>query len=177
MENKQAFLQLPLIKIFVYGTLRKEQRLGFYLNQANFLGEYYTEGQLIKGINGNVFIDFSYKNVITVGEVYHVNYYCLQRINHLEVFSGVFPLGYDLNVIPIWKMNDEKQYCFDKSKSEKSFFYKQRNSPIKILTGDYSDDFQPIEELEQLLLNSGGLLQPDSIVEEMQKRLSIFESL
>jgi gamma-glutamylcyclotransferase (GGCT)/AIG2-like uncharacterized protein YtfP len=176
MKTAEALLKLPVIKIFVYGTLKKGQRLGFYLNGAKFLGNFYTEGQLMKAQNGSVYIDFAYSNVVTIGEVYYVDFYCLQRINHLEVFSGVFPQGYDLNVLPIWRYEEGKSYSFLKDNSQWAFFYKRKNNPVKILTGNYCDDFEPIDALENILMGSVDKVEPDCIIEEMRKRLSIYES-
>lgn len=177
MELSNEFLNLPIIKIFVYGTLRKGQRLGFYLNGAEFVGKYYTEGQLMKAENGSVYIDFAYNNVVTIGEVYMVDFFSLQRINHLEVFSGEFPRGYELNVLPIWPLKDKKQFDLNQEEKEWAFFYKRKNHPMKILTGDYIDDFQPIEKLEEILLETKGQLKPIEILEKMRTELSIFESL
>lgn len=174
--KKEDFFEKPLIKIFVYGTLRKGQRLGFYLNKEKFSGKYYTQGQLMKAQNGSVYIDFAYNNVVTIGEMYYIDFYCLQRINHLEVFSGVFPQGYDLNVIPIWEIPDNKEYSFSNKTKEWAFFFKRRNDPIKILTGDFADDFQPIDVLREMLLKQEKDLKPEVIIKNMQDKLSIFES-
>lgn len=131
----------------------------------------------MKAENGSVYIDHAYNNVVTIGEVYLVDFYCLQRINHLEVFSGEFPRGYDLNVLPIWKQNHNTDFEFNEEEKQWAFFYKRRNHPIKILTGDFVDDFQAIEELEKILVSSEKIFEPDVLVEQMRKKLSIFESL
>ena len=162
-------LKKPLIKIFVYGTLRKGERLGFYLEGAQYIGKYYCHGQLMKSENDNVFIDFAYNDAVTIGEVYLVSFYCLQRINHLEVLSGTFPKGYDLNVLDIWQKQD--QYTFDKNKKELAFYYRWKNSSIKILTGDFLDDFVPIEELEELLKSTKEEISDKEILDIMQKKL------
>ncbi len=170
-------LYLPLIKIFVYGTLRKNQRLGFYMEGAEYVGKYYTHGQLMKSENDNVYIDFAYNNAVTIGEVYKVNFYCLQRINHLEVLSGTFPKGYDLNVFSVWKHDENKNFNFEEDKKELAFFYKWKNSPTKILTGDFNDDFIAIDELEKVILQFNGEINNQELLQIMQKKLSIFESV
>ncbi len=175
MKNRNAKLKLPIIKIFVYGTLRKGQRLGFYMDGAKYAGLFYTQGQLFKAQNGSVYIDFDYNNAVTIGEIYYVDFYCLQRINHLELFSGVFPEGYELNVMPVWELKEEKLYDFDDKYKEWAFFYKRRNSPVKILTGDYTDDFRPFEELEKIILSCKEFNSEDLII-EMRNKLSIFEN-
>ncbi len=175
-ENRNQYLFLPIVKIFVYGTLRKKQRLDFYMEGAEFIGEYYTQGQLMKSQNNNVYIDFEYTEAVTIGEVYNVNFYCLQRINHLEVLSGTFPKGYDLSVLPIWKMNDKKEFSFKAQDKELGFYYKWKKNPVKIVTGDYTDDFVPIDELEKIILGSKGKISEEELLKIMQKKLSIFES-
>ncbi len=176
MEELNNFLKLPVIRIFVYGTLRQQQRLGFYLSGAEYEGRYYTRGQLMKADNGSVYIDFSDTKAITIGEVYYVDFFSLQRINHLEVFSGEFPRGYELNVLPVWKLEGDENKTLEEKNKIYSFFYKIKNYPMKILSGDFSDDFQPIEKLEELLRQTKGSLGADEIIKEMKQKLSIFES-
>lgn len=173
----KKYLYQPLVKIFVYGTLRKNNRLGFYMEGAKYMGSFYTQGQLMKSENENVYIDFAYNDAVTIGEVYMVNFYCLQRINHLEVLSGTFPKGYDLNVLPIWKIPEDKNYSFNNEDKELAFYYKWINSPVKILTGDFNDDFIHIDELEKLIVSSKGEISSDELLKIMQSKLSIFESV
>ncbi len=179
MKEKEVtnYLDKAVIKIFVYGTLRRGQRLGFYMEGAKYLGRYYTNGQLMKSENDNVYIDFDYQQAITIGEVYLVNFYCLQRINHLEVLSGTFPKGYDLNILPVWKIDDKtKEYTLDNNTREIAFYYKWKNCPVKILTGDFTDDFVAIDELEKILVEHRGQVTSDEILDLMKQKLSIFES-
>jgi len=178
IENPyKKYLNLPLVKIFVYGTLRKNNSLGFYMEGAKYLGSYYSKGQLMKSENENVYIDFAYNDAVTIGELYIVNFYCLQRINHLEVLSGTFPKGYDLNVMPIWKLTEDKNFIFDEKKAELAFYYRWINSPKKILTGDFNDDFVPIDELEKLVIASKGEISKEELLAHMQNKLSIFENM
>ena len=177
MSDKQDYLSKPIIKIFVYGTLRKDNKLGYFLEKANFLGEYYCRGQLMKSEKDNVYIDFAYNQAVTLGELYEVNFYCLQRINHLEVLSGTFPKGYDLNIMPVWRLLEEGKYVFDEKSKELAFFYRWKNSPVKILTGDYNDDIDPINEIEKIIIKNKAEISPKELLEKMQIKLSIYQSL
>lgn len=176
MGLKKEILSLPLIRLFVYGTLRKNQRFEFYLEGSEYVGKFYTRGQLMKSTNDNVYIDFAYNEAVTIGEVYDVNFYCLQRINHLEVLSGTFPKGYDLNVIPIWKVTEFGNYKFEEDKKLLSFFFKWKNEPVKILTGDYTDDFDIIDVIMDKIIELRGQVSQDDLLQYMQNRLSIYES-
>lgn len=175
MIKNDIYLTDSIIRLFVYGTLKRGQRLDFFMKGAKYVGKFYTQGQLMKTENDNVYIDFDYSNVVTIGEIYLVDFYCLQRINHLEVFSGEFPKGYELNVLPVWEMPENRNFHFYEDSHSWAFFYKFKKSPTKILTGDYNDDFIPIEELERVLANLEKETSVDEILEIMRKKLSIFE--
>jgi len=151
------------IRIFVFGTLRIGERLDFYMDGSKPRGLYYTRGQLMKAENGSVYIDFSFKNAVTIGEFHVVNYYCLQRINHLEAVSGEFPKGYDLSILPIWKLNKSGEFTFADEDKTVAFFYRRRNEPVKILGGDYTLHLDPIKHIGELLRR-----ERDSIVTEEQ---------
>ncbi len=144
-------LLIPNIRIFVFGTLRAGERLDYYMEGSSPIGLYYTEGQLMKSENGNAYIDFNAKKVATIGELHHVNYYCLQRINHLETASGEFPKGYDLDLLPIWIYHENQPYTFNPELEEIAFFYRRRNEPIKISSDDWTKDKKPLEEIEKFL--------------------------
>jgi len=176
MGLKKEILSLPLVRLFVYGTLRKNQRFDYYLEGSQYVGKYYTRGQLMKSTNDNVYIDFKQTNAATIGEVYNVNFYTLQRINHLEVLSGTFPKGYDLNILNIWKINEYNHYPFDEEEKQLSFFFKWKNDSVKILTGDYTDDFDVIEELKNKIIDLKGQITQDDLLQYMLNRLSIYES-
>ena len=77
----------------------------------------------MKSDNGNVFIDFAYNDAVTIGEVYMVNFYCLQRINHLEVLSGTFPKSYDLDVLPVWELKEKNNYIFEENNYDDLFWH------------------------------------------------------
>ncbi len=142
------------IRIFVFGTLRKGERLEFYMDDDNYKGLHYTRGQLMKAENGSVYIDFSNPKAITIGELYEVNFACLQRINHLEAVSGEFPKGYDLAVLPVWKLDKDKGYVFSQKSKTDAFFYQRRNRPFRIINGDYTTDFEPIKTIGCFLKNT-----------------------
>ncbi len=148
MNNK---LTEPKIRIFVFGTLRKGGRLDFYMDGSMFKGMYYTQGQLMKSQLGSAYINFDYKEAFTLGELYTVNFPCLQRINHLESVSGEFPTGYDLDVIPIWPYNKDGKADFDPQKRELALFYRRRDTPVKIMSGDWINRLSPIKEIKRFL--------------------------
>jgi gamma-glutamylcyclotransferase (GGCT)/AIG2-like uncharacterized protein YtfP len=165
-----------LIRIFVYGTLRQGQRLSFYMQGSKFEGMYYAQGQLMKDEDGNVYIDKREKGVATIGELHYISYFSLKRINHVEATSSEFPQGYELHIMPVWRLRTRGEYDFDLSKAIYAFYFRRKNTPVKILTGDYATDFDPIEELEDFLLaNSYRDLRPDQVLQYMQKKMSIWE--
>ncbi len=168
IDNTKEFC----IRIYVFGTLRKGERLEFYMDDRNYKGLYYTKGQLMKAENGSVYIDFSDKDTVTIGELYEVDFACLQRINHLEAISGEFPKGYDLAVMPVWKQNKEEGYTFNSESKTDAFFYQRRNRPFKILNGDYTADFEPVTEIRKLL-NSvlDKKISPVEVLEFYKKKL------
>ncbi len=142
----------PNIRIFVFGTLRKGDRLDFYMEGSEFQGMYYTRGQLMMSELGSAYIDFKYKDAYTIGELYKVNYYCLLRINHLESVSGEFPTGYDIDLLPVWPYDAKKPVDFHKNKKELALFYRRRSEPLKIVTGDWINRSKPILEIEKFLV-------------------------
>ncbi len=144
-------LVIPNIKLFVFGTLRSGGRLDYYMEGTIPLGMYYTRGQLMMSETGDAFIDFNEQNAVTLGEVFQVNYYCLLRIHHIETMSSEFPKGYDLDIIPVYKYQSEGLYSFDEEAKMISFFYRRRNSPIKIKHGDWIKRPTPVEELQRFL--------------------------
>lgn len=158
------------IKIFVFGTLRQGGRLEYYMEGSEFAGKYYTEGQLMKSELGSAYIDFNYKNVATIGEMYFTNYPGLQRIDHLESTSGEFPKGYDLSVLPIWELKKEGEYTFDDNTKSYAFFYKRRNDPIKIMSGDWIGRSRPIEEIKKLL-DENNSIDSEKIVNHLREYL------
>lgn len=139
------------IRVFVFGTLRKGERLDFYMDGSEERGLYYTKGQLMKSETGSVYIEFKNDTAVTIGELHNVNYYCLQRINHLEAVSIEFPKGYDLGIIPIWKLHKEGEFTFKEEDKCLAFFYRRRNDPVKILSGDYTKHLDPINEIGKYL--------------------------
>ncbi|RLD72163.1 MAG: hypothetical protein DRJ10_18860 [Bacteroidetes bacterium] len=145
-------LHNPNIRVFVFGTLRKGDRLDFYMEGSQFQGMYYTQGQLMKSEIGSAYIDFSDKTAYTIGELYLVNFYCLLRIDHLESTSGEFPAGYDLDLIPFWPYSAGNEIDFSEEKKSTALFYRRRNDPVKIMCGDWVNRKMPIEAIEKYLV-------------------------
>ena len=160
-----------LIKVFVFGTLRKGGRLDYYMEGSKFIGNYYTEGQLMKSETGSAFIDFHQKGFATIGELYFMNYSGLLRIDHLESTSGEFPKGYDLDIVPIHKLT-EKPVNFSEKSVSYAFVYKRRNNPQKILSGDWINRIKPVDEIKNFLnKNSTIKIDPEDLITYMQQYL------
>jgi len=140
------------IPIYVFGTLRKGDRLDFYMEGSKFDKMCYTQGQLMKSELGSAYIDFKDKSAFTIGELYHVNFYCLLRINHLENVSGEFPTGYEIDLLPVWPYQPGVPVDFDESKKKWVLFYRRISEPVKILSGDWIDRKNPIREIERYLI-------------------------
>ena len=161
-----------LIRLFVFGTLRKGDRLDYYMDGSEFAGLYYTQGQLMKSEIGSAYIEFEDKNAATLGELHYVNYPSLLRIDHLETRSGEFPKGYDLDLIPVWKYEKEKGYVFDESSKSFAFFYRRRNSPVKVVSGDWVTQTKPIEEIKNfLMLNENNISVREKLISHMNNYL------
>jgi gamma-glutamylcyclotransferase (GGCT)/AIG2-like uncharacterized protein YtfP len=139
------------IRIFVFGTLRKGDRLDFYMEGSEFQGMYYTRGQLMLSELGAAYIDFDKNDIFTIGELFKVNYFCLQRIDHLENLSGEFPTGYDIDLLPVWPYDPQKPADFDENKKEIALFYRRRSSPVKIASGSWVTRKKPIAEIDRFL--------------------------
>ena len=144
-------LLIPNIRIFVFGTLRAGGRLDYYMEGTTPLGLHYTRGQLMQSTIGSAYINFDNHEAGTIGEVYNVNYYCLQRINHLESTSGEFPRGYDLDLIPVWSHTDGNEFNFKEDSQTLAFFYRRRNHARPIVGGDWVKRKRPIEEIGKFL--------------------------
>ncbi len=159
------------IKIFVFGTLRKTGRLNYYMDGTDYQGIYYTEGQLMKSEIGSAYIDFASKNVATIGELHYVNFPCLQRIDHLEARSGEFPKGYDLDIIPIWKHDENSPIKFDEENKEYAFFYSRRNNPLKIPSGDWLKRTKPVKEIYNFLKDAEKDTTSETLIQHMRAYL------
>lgn len=161
-----------IIKIFVFGTLLKGQRFDFYMGGSTYCVKSYARGQLMMAENGSVYIDVDDHNAYTKGEVYMVDYSCLQRINHLESRSGEFPKGYDLTLIPTWNIEKNPDFNFDLEKADFCFYYRRRNTPIKIIGGNYQAFKDPVEEIGTFLEKEKiKILEPQDIIDYMKDRM------
>ena len=150
MSNNLTEANIP---IYVFGTLRKGDRLDFYMEGSKFERMCYTQGQLMKSELGSAYIDFKDKSAYTLGELYHVNFYCLLRINHLENISGEFPTGYEIDLLPIWDYNPNVPANFDTDKRQLVLFYRRISEPTKIISGDWINRKNPIKEIEKYLIS------------------------
>lgn len=144
-------LIIPNIRLFIFGTLRKGCKFDYYMEGSNPLGLYYSKGTLMESTIGSAYIDFNNGKGKTIGELYHVNYFCLQRINHLENTSGEFPKGYDLDILPVWIHNSEREITFNEDEKTIALYYRRRHSPIPVPGGDWMDRKDVLGEIEKLL--------------------------
>jgi gamma-glutamylcyclotransferase (GGCT)/AIG2-like uncharacterized protein YtfP len=136
------------------------------------MGLYYTQGQLMQSTIGSAYIDFNRSEGITIGEVYHVNFGCLLRINHLESTSGEFPRGYDLDLLPIWVFKKGEPIEFIEDKKTYAFFYRRRNEAMPIKSGDWTDKYNPIEEIGKYLSSiSDQTVFPDDLIKYMNNNI------
>jgi len=159
------------VKLFVFGTLRKGERLDYYTDGSFFAGKYYTEGQLMISEIGSAYIDFEKKNTATIGELYYMDFSGLLRINHLESTSGEFPKGYDLDITPIWKMTDTP-FNFSGENRSLAFVYKRRNIPLKIKSGDWIKRPKPINEIKKYIeINKHKRINPEDLIFHLNKYL------
>ena len=140
----------PNIPLFVFGTLRVGGRLDYYMEGSSPNGLYYTEGQLMESENGSAYIDFGIKDGATIGELHFINYFCLQRINHLESTWGEFPKAYDLGLIPIWHYVEGEPFDYTKPATAITLCYKRREA-ARISSGDWTKRKNPIDEIGRFL--------------------------
>lgn len=139
--------KIPNIRLFVFGTLRRGGKFDFYMEGTSYRGLYYTEGQLMASENNSAYIDFDQKKVATIGELHDINFFCLQRINHLESTWGEFPKAYDLILIPVWSYQDAVCDRFEKPDSL-AFCYKRRQV-ARVESGDWEKRKNVIEEIKR----------------------------
>ena len=147
MVNNLRFLN---IRLFVFGTLRTGGELDYYMEGSSLLGLYYTRGQLMESANGSAYVDFEVTDARTIGELHHINFYCLQRINHLEVKWLEFPKGYELTLIPVWEYDGSSPPTFNEEKQNIALCYKRREN-IKITSGSWTKRKDIMEEIGHLL--------------------------
>jgi len=48
-------------------------------------------------------------------------------------------------------LNENKGYIFSKKCETNAFFYQRRNRPFRIINGDYTADFEPINTIGEFL--------------------------
>lgn len=140
------------IRLFVFGTLRTGGELDYYMEGSSLLGLYYTRGQLMESANGSAHVDFSVEHASTLGELHHINFYCLQRINHLEVTWSEFPKGYELTIVPVWVYDDSMPPTFNEDQKNMALCYKRREN-TKIGSGNWGKRKDIMDEIGILLKN------------------------
>ena len=128
----------------------------------------------MKAPNNSVYIDKEYKNVATIGELYLVSYFCLQGINHLEALSGEFPVGYELAITRIWPYDENKKIEFPLSENIYAFYFRRKNKPVKIITGDFNDDFDTFDELKDFITHNDNITT-EEVVKHMLIKMSIWD--
>lgn len=143
-------LKLLNIRLFVFGTLRTGGDLDYFMEGSSLFGLYYTCGQLMESANGSAYIDFGITHKGTLGELHHINYYCLQRINHLEVTWSEFPKGYELTLIPVWIYEDSETFTFDKEQSVMALCYRRREDS-RVAGGNWLNRKDIMREIDHLL--------------------------
>lgn len=146
-------MRIPNIRLFVFGSLRVGGSLDYFMEGSSPLGLYYTQGQLMESSMGSAYINFEATGAGTIGELHHVNYYCLQRINYLEFTSAEFPKGYELSLIPVWVYEesiDMSNPHFQEGLRTMAFCYRRRENS-KVASGDWINRKSPIEEIGHFL--------------------------
>lgn len=146
-------MRIPNIRLFVFGSLRVGGKLDYFMEGSSPLGLYYARGQLMESSMSSAYIDFDIVNTGTIGELHHVNYYCLQRINYLEFTSAEFPKGYELNLIPIWVYEESMDITslnFYEELKSIAFCYRRRENS-RVVSGDWINRKNPIEEIGRFL--------------------------
>jgi len=171
---KENFKDLN-IRIFVFGTLRKGERLDFYMEGSISKGVHYTKGQLMESENGSAYIDFNGENVFTIGELHTINYFCLQRIDHLESNWGDFPKAYDLNIIPVWEYNYHNQASFNMENATLAFCYTRRNAR-KIKSGDWKHRTNVMKEIGNYIQNNNLSVSADQMINHITNYIKTYET-
>lgn len=163
------------IRIFVFGTLRKGDRLDYYMEGSKSSGIYYTKGQLMESENGSAYIDFNGDDVATIGELHTINYFCLQRIDHLESNWGDFPKAYDLSIIPVWEYNYNSNSSFNEENASLAFCYTRRNAR-KILSGDWKYRTNVMREIGNYIKSTKNKnITEEDLIGHIQNYLKTYE--
>lgn len=102
--SKIKWLNEHVLPLWVYGTLRTEERFHYYLQGcSDKVGEYQMDGTLMQTASGDVYVVKTGTERKTMGELYRVSLSGLWRIFHLENQSGSFPKAYDLSASKIFE--------------------------------------------------------------------------
>ena len=138
------------IRIFVFGTLRKGGRLDYYMEGSEYLGKFYTRGQLMESPTSSAYIDFEQKDAATIGELYDIDFYCLQRIDHLESNWGEFPKGYEIGLISVWPYNNDRVFSFEPETQKRALVYFMKEAKI-VRSGDWQNKVDVLEQISRIL--------------------------
>ena len=163
------------IRIFVFGTLRKGDRLDYYMEGSKSSGVHYTKGQLMESENGSAYIDFNGQEVATIGELHTINYFCLQRIDHLESNWGDFPKAYDLSIIPVWEYSYNNKMTFDTEKATLAFCYTRRNAR-KVVSGDWKHRTNVMLEIGRLIKASNKEITENEVIQHINNYIKTYET-
>lgn len=153
-------LQIP---VFIYGTLRKNGKFDYFLDEQEFIGDYkFFNFELMQMAGGDVHIKEASADDFVIGELYNVSLSSLLRIDHLENGSGSFPKEYELCL-----------YIHDRHSTSniKDFFYYRLKKEEKISSGDimklnspnYFKLFKALRE-RKLALNDNEIVSDTTII-------------
>lgn len=165
MSNYERNVSARVFPVFVYGTLRKQGRLHYYLvDVAEYVGEYRIDGTLMCMTSGDVFVQKDGSNNHTVGELYHVSFASVQRIFHLENASGTFPKAYELSVSLVHSLSNPTVSM------PALWFSLKKEAPAN--TSDYFLIKPLIDELKEDLVNGDKELSKDVVNDYLRKKMT-----
>ena len=103
-------------------------------------------------------------------------------IEEVLVIMGVHPKSGDEElqaiVFPNYEALDEyfleKKINFSTEHNLYAFYYRRKNKPVKILTGDFNDDFSTLEELKNLIISNKDI-DTETIIKHMLIKMSIWD--
>lgn len=156
------------IPLFVFGTLRKGGTFDSYLKefQPTKRNMEIANYQLMEMESRDVYIEKPIQGHPcsgVQGEIYHVTYDCLWRLQHLENSSGEFPRAYELAILDGAK---------DGQGNDVIAFYFSLKKPRPVRTGNALSRKDLMECLNDYL-NSipAGSATDEELIREMHKRI------
>lgn len=156
------------IPVFVFGTLRKDGQFDSYLKE--FLPTKrdveICNYQLMEMESKDVYIEKAVQGHPcggVHGEIYHVTYDCLWRLQHLENSSGAFPKAYELAILDGAK---------DGQGNDVIALYFALKKPRPIRTGNALKRKHLMDCLREYIDSVPvGSITDDELIREMHKRL------